>query len=212
MSLPALADLKTYLGLTGSGDDALIAQLLPIGVAIAERDTGRTFASGSNTATTYSTNGMAMIPIHDRPVDDPSRTVTWNGATLVEGTNAWFLPDRRDPHISVNLQIRPFDTSRADWYKADPQWFDKNLDNPRYPVGAPNDLVISGILGHPFPRSEVSGAILVLDAFLYWRAKSGATGAAFSITGESVSLAETPPEYQMFVRNWRVNLGVASVG
>jgi hypothetical protein len=212
MSLPALADLKTYLGLTGSGDDALIAQLLPIGVAIAERDTGRTFASGSNTATTYSTNGMAMIPIHDRPVDDPSRTVTWNGATLVEGTNAWFLPDRRDPHISTNLQIRQFDTSRADWYKADPQWFDKNLDNPRYPVGSPNDLVISGILGHPFPRQEVSGAILVLDAFLYWRAKSGATGAAFSITGESVSLAETPPEYQMFVRNWRVNLGVASVG
>lgn len=212
MSLPALADLKAYLGLTGTGDDALIAQLLPIGLGIAERDTGRTFATGSNRSTTYSTNGDALVPIHDRPVTDASRTVTWHGADLVEGTNAWFLPDRRDPNISTQLQIRPFDTSRADWYKADPQWFNKNLDRLRYPSGTPNDLVINGIIGHPFPRNEVSGAILILDAFLYWRAKSGATGSAYDLQGDAVSLAQTPPEYQAFVRDWRINLAVASVG
>lgn len=211
MSLPTRSDLKTYLGLTGSGDDGLIDQLLPIGLAMAERDTGRTFASGSNTTTTYSSDGNALIGIADRPTTDPSRVVTWQGATLIEGTNAWFLPDRRDPNISTTLQIRQFDTGRGDWYKADPYWFDKNLDRPRYALGTPLDVSITGVIGHPFPRNEVSGAILILDAFLYWRAKSGATGAAYAITGESVSLAETPPEYQDFVRTWKVRTAVAGV-
>lgn len=212
MSLPTRSDLKAYLGLTTTNDDALIDQLLPIGLGLAERDTGRTFASGSNSQTTYSSNGDALIPIHDRPVTDPSRSVTWNGTTLVEGTTCWFLPDRRDPNISIALQIRRFDTSRIDWYKADPQWFDKNLDRPRYPMGSPNDVIVNGIIGHPFPRSEVSGAILVLDAYLFWRAKSGSSGSAYDISGEAVSLASTPPEYQEFVRTWRVQSGVASVG
>lgn len=212
MSLPTRSDLKTYLGLTGTGDDGLIDQLLPIGLAMAERDTGRVFASGSNTSRTYSSNGQTLVAIHDRPVSDPSRTVTWQGATLTEGTNVWFLADRRDPNITTAVQLRPFDTGRPDWYKSDPAWWDKNLDVLRWPAGSPNDLVISGIIGHPFPRDEVSGAILILDAYLYWRAKSGATGAAYSATGETVSLAETPPEYRDFVRTWKIHVGVASVG
>lgn len=211
MPLPTRTDVKAYLGLTGTQDDTLIDLILPIGLAMAERDTGRTFAAASNTTRTYSTNGDAVVGIHDRPVTDGSRVITWNGATLVEGTSAWLLPDRRDPNISTMLQIRQFDTGRWDWYKADPFWFDKNLDRPRFPVGSPNDLSITGIIGIPFPRSEVVGAILVLDAFLYWRAKSGATGAAFTITGEEVSLAQTPPEYQDFVRTWKVRTAVSGV-
>jgi hypothetical protein len=50
--LPSTTDVKTYLGITGSGDDALIASLIPMGVAQAERDTGRTFSSASNTSRT----------------------------------------------------------------------------------------------------------------------------------------------------------------
>ena len=212
MPLPTRSDLKAYLGLTTTADDALIDQLLPIGLGLAERDTGRTFATGSNRSTTYSSNGQTVVAIHDRPMVDASRTVTWQGASLTEGTSAWFLPDRRDPNITTSLQLRHFDTSVAGWYKADPQWWDKNLDRLSWPAGQPNDLVIGGIIGHPFPRDEVSGAILILDAFLYWRAKSGASGFAFNLTQDPVSLAQTPPEYQDFVRNWRINAGVASVG
>lgn len=212
MSLPTRSDLKTYLGLTSTSDDTLIDQILPIGLGLAERDTGRTFATGSNRSTTYSTNGQAVVQIHDRPMVDASRTISWQGVTLTESTNAWFLPDRRDPNITTSVQIRHFDTGNSDWYKADPQWWDKNLDRARWPLGTPNDLEINGIIGHPFPRNEVSGAILILDAFLYWRAKSGASGSAYSITGDPVSLAQTPPEYQDFVRNWRLHAGVASVG
>jgi hypothetical protein len=140
-SLPSVSDIKTYLGLTTTGDDALIAERLTTGIGMAERDTGRTFASGSNTSTTYSTNNETLIGIHDRPITDASRVVTWNGAALAENTDCWFLPDRRDPNVTTQLQIRPFDTSRADWYKADPYWFDKGLDRRYYGNGLPNDLV-----------------------------------------------------------------------
>ena len=212
-SLPSVTDVKTYLGLTGSSDDALITERLATAISMAERDTGRTISASSNASRTYSTNGEALIGIHDRPFTDASRVITWNGATMVEGTNVWFLQDRRDSNDTTQLQIRVFDTNRWDWYKADPNWFDKNLDNPRlYQGGLPNDLVITGIVGMPFPKQDVVGAILVLTAFLYWRAKSGATGAAFTITGEEVTLAETPPEYQAFVRDWRIHTAVSSVG
>lgn len=209
--LPSRADLKTYLGLTTNVDDGLIDALLPVGLAQAERDTGRTFASGSNSTTVYSSGNEALVSIHDRPYVDPSRTVSWNGVALIEGTNAWFLPDRRNPAITISLQLYVF-TDRADAYKADPQWFDKNLDRWWARGALPNDITITGVSGHPFPSADVTGAILVLDAWLYWRAKSGASGTVSTVTGEAIQLSDTPPEYQAFVRDWRVRNAVASVG
>lgn len=210
-SLPNSADLKAYLGLTTSVDDALIAERVQAAIGMAERDTGRVFASSSNKTRLYSSNGESVVSVSDRPMTDPSRVVTWMGAALIEGTNCWFLPDRRDPNTTTTLQIRPFETS-GQWYKADPMWWDKNLDRRYYPVGMPNDVSVAGIEGIPFPRSEVTGAILVLASFLYWRAKSGATGVAYDTNGEAITLAETPPEYQAFVREWKVWNAVAFGG
>lgn len=210
MPLPSVTDLKTYLGITGSQDDTLLAQVITDAVGKAERDTSRTFAAASNVTTRYSTDGQSSIIIHDRPYDDPSRVVTLGGVTMTEGTNVWFLPDRRDQNISATVQLRHYDRSRGDWYKVDPQWFDKNLDSPRYPAGAPNDLVIAGIIGHPFPDDDVVGAIRLLCAWLYWNAKSGASGVVQLPGGESLDLEAEPPRYAEFVRNWRIRTAVAS--
>lgn len=209
--LPSVTDVKTYLGLTTTGDDAIITERLATAIGMAERDTGRTIASGSNSVTRYSSNGDSVLQIHDRPYTDGSRTVTWNGVSMVEGTNVWFLPDRRDQNITASLQIRFFNQT-GEWYKTDPYWWDKNLDRRGFGASLPNDIVVSGIIGMPFPKSDITGAILVLTAFLYWRAKSGASGTAYDITGDSFSLAETPPEYQRFVADWRVRSAVAKVG
>jgi gp6-like head-tail connector protein len=209
-ALPTVADLKTYLGITGSQDDALIAQTIIDAVGKAERDTGRTFAAASNTTTRYSTDGQSSLIIHDRPYTDPSRTVQLSGVTMTEGTGVWFLPDRRDQNVTATIQLKYYDRSRGDWYKADPQWFDKDLDNPRYLSGSPNDLVISGILGMPFPDDDVVGAIRLLMAWLYWNAKSGASGVVQLPTGESLDLEAEPPRYQEFVRNWRIRTAVSS--
>lgn len=210
-SLPSATDLKAYLGLTTTSDDALIAERVQTAIGMAERDTGRVFASSSNKTRLYSSNGESLVSVSDRPMTDASRVVTWMGAALVEGSTCWFLPDRRDPDTTTSLQIKPFQTV-GQWWRADPAWFDKNLDRRAYPAGMPNDLSITGIEGIPFPRSEVTGAILVLGAFLYWRAKSGASGVAYATTGEAVSLEETPPEYQAFVRDWKVYPAVAFGG
>jgi gp6-like head-tail connector protein len=208
--LPTRTDLKTYLGITGTQDDALIDQTIVDAVGKAERDTGRTFAAASNVTTRYSTDGQSSLIIHDRPYTDPSRTVTLGGAAMTEGTSVWFLPDRRDQAITATIQLRYYDRSRPDWYKADPQWFDKNLDNPRYFSGTPNDLVIAGIGGMPFPHNDVVGAIRLLMAWLYWNAKSGASGVVQLPTGENIDLEAEPPRYQEFVRNWRIRTAVAS--
>lgn len=210
MPLPTVTDLKTYLGITGSQDDTLLAQTITDAVGKAERDTSRTFATASNVTTRYSTDGQSSIVIHDRPFTDSTRVVTVQGVTQTEGTGFWFLPDRRDQRITATAQVRYYDTSRGDWYKADPFWFDKNLDSPRYASGPPNDLVITGIIGHPFPSDDVVGAIRLLCAWLYWNAKSGASGVVQLPTGESLDLEAEPPRYQEFVRNWKIRTAVAS--
>ena len=208
--LPTLTDLKTYLGITGSQDDTLLSQTITDAVGKAERDTGRTFSTGSNYTTTYSTDGQSSLVIHDRPFTDASRLVTLGGVTMVEGVGVWFLPDRRDQNISATIQLKYYDRSRPDWYKVDPGWFDKDLDNPRYFSGTPNDLVIRGVKGHPFPSDDVVGAIRLLEAWLYWNAKSGASGVVQLPTGENLDLEAEPPRYQEFVRNWRIRTAVSS--
>ena len=73
--LVSLADLKTYLGLTGTADDSLIASCASNASIMVERDTGRVFAVSSNVTRKYSSNGEASIVIHDRPVTDTTRPV-----------------------------------------------------------------------------------------------------------------------------------------
>ena len=204
--LPSLSDAKSYLGLTTTGDDTLLTTILADAIAQAEQDTGRTFASGSNRSTTYSSDYNASLVVHDRPYTDPSRTVTWNGVTLVEGTNVWFLQDRRDPNITTTVQLRYYgDPAHA--YMA----FDRNLDRPDYRGAAPNDLVITGIIGHPFPCQDVVGGILGLVAFLYWKAKAGGSGQVTSPTGEVVSLSELDVLYARWVERWRIRTAVSGV-
>lgn len=173
---------------------------------MAEHDTGRTFASGSNSTTTYSSDYNASLVVHDRPFTDASRTVTWNGVTLVEGTNVWFLPDRRDSNITTTVQLRYYgDPAHASFA------FDRNLDRADYRSGKPNDLVIAGIIGHPFPSQDVVNGIATACTFLYWKAKSGGSGQVTGPQGQVVDLAELDEQYARFVLRWRIKTAVMGV-
>lgn len=204
---PSLPDVKNYLGLTTTADDALILSLLPDAVAAVERDTGRTFASGSNSTTRYSTDGQAALVIHDRPYTDASRTVTLGGVTMVENTNIWFLPDRRDPAIATVIQLRYFDSNKV----RDFNWFDGNHDSPRWSGGTPNDLVIAGIIGHPSPRSDVLWAFKYQAASLYFAAKSGASGVVYTPSGDPVDIDGESLRYQKFIAEWKIKTAVTVV-
>ena len=209
---PSLSDLKTYLGLTGSGDDALLTTCIASGIGQAERDTGRTFAYGSNKVLDYSTDGQAAVRISDIPKTAATRIVTMLGVTLVETTGYWLLPDRRNPDISTTIQLAAFDRNRTDWFKADPQWWDKNLDTFWMRYGAlPLDLRISSAVGHPTWNNDVWEQVRFLAAWFYWRAKSGASGVIQTPTGEEIDLSAEPSSSPVFIHNWRIRTAVANV-
>lgn len=211
-TLVSLSDIKTFLGKTGSDDDLLIASVASNASAMAEADTGRIFAVSSNVTHRYSTDGQASLMILDRPYNDATRTTTLNGATVTEGTSVWFLPDRRNMDVVNTVQLRYFDT-RGEWYKADPMWFDKNLDSRRYwgTRGAPLDLVITGTVGHPVLPGDVKQGVLELAAWLYWRAKGGVSSMAETLTGTDIDLGLLPQAYQIMVRNWKTHTAVVAI-
>ncbi len=216
MSIVSLAEVKTYLGLVGTTDDQLISTAIVSAQARIEQDTGRTFAYSSNVTRYYSTDGSASLVIRDVPAAASSNsfTVTLSGGQLTYGSGYWLLPDRRNPDVSVTIQLRPYDRSRPDWYKASSNWWDANMDNPRYALhmGMPNDLMISGPEGHPTPaRDDVVSMCKVMAALLYWQAKSGASGTVTTPTGEVIDLSGDPPAYAEFVRGWKVKTAVADV-
>jgi hypothetical protein len=208
--LVTLTELKDFLGKTGTDDDLLIASIASNATAMAERDTGRIFAVTSNTTLRYSTDGQTSLVIHDRPYNDATRSVQVAGVTMTEGTNVWFLTDRRNPDVSCTIQLRQYDRG---WYARSFAWFDANLDSPKYAGagGAPNDLVITGTVGHPVTPGDVKQAVLELAAWLYWRAKGGVSSFAETLSGTDVDLALLPMAYQVMVKNWQIRTSVASV-
>jgi hypothetical protein len=211
-TLVTLDELKAYLGVTGTQDDVRIASAASNASAMAERDTGRTFAVASNITRRYSTDGQFSLVVHDMPYTDSSRVVTLGGVAQTEGTTYWLLPDRRNQDVSATIQLRHFDTSNPYWYKQYPGWFDSNLDNPRYLAsGAPNDLVIVGVVGHPTLPRDVHQGVLELAAFLYWNERSGASGFVQTPQGDQVAVGEYPESYRELVRNWRIRTAVMSV-
>lgn len=215
MPIVSLPEVKTYIGLTGTQDDELLSALIGTAQARMERDTGRVFAYASNTTSTYSTDGETLVRTRDMPANGSNtRTVTLSGVALVNGQSYWLLPDRRNPEVSTVLQLRAFDRSNPEWYKAIPNWWDANLDSPRYAaqLGSPNDLVINGAEGHPLPvPADVVGMAKAMTALLYWQAKAGASGTVSTPTGELIDLASRDPVgYPEFVRDWRIRTAVAN--
>jgi hypothetical protein len=215
MPIVSLAEVKTYLGITGTVDDQLISTCIVGAVSAMELATGRTFSYSSNVTRTYSTNGEASIVIHDVPAYASNyRTVSVNGVSQSEGTGAWFLPDRRNPEVSVTLQLRYYDTSRGDWYKANPNWWDANMDSGRFPYGqggTPNDLIYNGPEGHANPTSDVVSMAKAKAAQLYWQAKSGASGTVQTLNGETIDLSADPIGWAQFVKDWQIKTWVAGV-
>lgn len=214
MPIVSLAEVKTYLGLTGTQDDQLISTCITAAEGRIEHDTGRVFAYSSNTTRTYSTEGQASIVIRDVPSSaSNTATVTINGAVLTSGAGFWLLPDRRNPEVSTTIQLRTYDRSNPEWYKASANWWDGNMDNPRYALsmGSPNNLVIAGPEGHPNPQGDVVSMHKVMAALLYWQAKSGASGTVSTPTGETIDLSADPIGYADFVRAWRIRTAVIGV-
>lgn len=207
-ALISLSDLRTSLGITGSSEDVLLASIASNASARWELDTSRRFTYASNVVRRYSTEGRLYIPIEDVPVTDATRVVTLDGAALVEGQSYWLIPDRRNPDVSVSLQLGAFGPG---FWRSDPGWFDKNLDRLWARGAQPLNLEVTGCHGHPTLPGTAQAGILALGTWMFYRAKSGGSGTVALPSGQSADLSELPPGYSDAVEAWRRYGSVESV-
>lgn len=189
-----------------------MAQLLPAAISELELLSGRSISASSNQTTIYSTDGNAALVIHDRPYVDPSRIVTLDGTTLTEGTDVWFIQDRRSVNITTTVQLRQFG-GQGEWWKGDPGWFDKNLDiwAARWAAGGPpNNLVITGIRGQPIITDDTKIAIMAMTAYLF-KSKDAVANTTFTPAGQPLDMNELPAPVQQWLANWRIRTAVMSI-
>jgi len=209
------AELRTYLDITATTGRASTANLdLLIGAAsdFLERETGRIItASASNTARTFSTFGAAAVTIPDlRTVS----SVTLQDTALVVDSTYYLIPARQQPvageTIYTGIQFRAYD--RYD-YRANPEWFDRNLDHWRWRTGysLPNDLVITGLWGHTSVPAQWKLATLVLAGYSYKRPDSLLANVAITPEGGLLNYGDMPPEVHELIASWRLTEQVVSV-
>lgn len=212
--IPSRSEVKAFLQIPVSTTthDALIDSLIPAAVGTLERMSGRQISASSNVQTTYSTDGSSSLVIHDRPYTDPSRSVQLDGTTLTENQDVWFIQDRRDPNVTATIQLRQF-TGSGEWWKADPDWFNKNLDiwARRWgESGMPNNLTITGIIGMPLITYDTHHAIIEMTGYLF-KQKDAAGNVTFSPEGAILDIQDLPTPVQAWLINWRIRTAVSVI-
>jgi hypothetical protein len=198
----APAQVRDYLNITattGQYSDALIGSNINQAVGFLQRKTGRQFEwQGSNHTKVFTTNGKAAITIPDLAF---AHDVTLQGSTLTANSTYYLIPDPRTSGIYTGLQLRPF--GRYD-YRSNPQWFDRNLDNPRWDLGStlPNDLSITGEWGYQTVPSDVLMAVTILAAY-YTKFPDAIISGGIQTTEGTVVIG-FPDPVQAFIEDWRL--------
>lgn len=209
------AELRSYLDVsstTGRASDTNLNLFLQSASDFLERSTGRLIASSpSNTQRTFSTFGQAAITIPDLRV---ASTVTLQSTSLIADSTYWLIPSRQQPETGVTvytgIQFRAYSTYD---YRSNPEWFDRNLDNWRWPGGyaLPNDLVISGLWGWTTTPPQWKLATLVLAGYEYKRPDSLLANVAITPEGGVLNYGDLPPEVGELIAMWRLGDTVVSI-
>ena len=209
------AELRSYLDVqstTGRASDTNLNLMLQAASDFLERATGRLIASSpSNTQRTFSTMGQASITIPDlRAVSG----MTLQGTTLVADSTYHLIPSRQQPvtgdTIYTGVQFHAY--SRWD-YRSNPEWFDRNLDQWRWPAGysLPNDLVITGLWGWANTPPQWKLATLVLAGYEYKRPDSLLANVSITPEGGVLNYGDMPPEVAELIAMWKLGEMVVSL-
>lgn len=214
-SFVSASSVRAYLGLNDPNatdskySDGTIGSNIRAASWTLERATGRIF--GDKTATLlFTTNGGAYVTI---PGLRTATAVALQSATLTANTSYWLIPDAQQSGIYTGAQIRAFGASGSS-YLSNPEWFDRNLDSPKYGYrysSLPNDLSITGSWGYVDPVPEpILHATKVLAAYYTKRPDAILSGSLVTPDGNFVNLSQLPVEVVSFVTEWRVGPWVAS--
>lgn len=208
----SVQEVRDYLSLNAPGtdskySDATISSNIRSAGWTLEQACGRYF--GQQTLTLkFSTDGRAQMAI---PGLATPTTVTLQGTTLVQDTTYWLLPDDQQTGVFTGIQFRAFrrpGTSR-EWYKGNPEWFDRDLDSPWYPgnygLGGtlPNDLIITGTWGYATIPDPVLLATKALAAWYTLRPDALLSGFRFTPDGNAFDLSKYPAEVFQFINDWK---------
>lgn len=226
MTSPAFvtaADVRGYLELnsvasTSKYTDAAIGSNIRAASEFLERATQRWFADkGSVTFTTTSQGDTSVAVPGFRTVS----AVTQQGTALTLNSTYYLIPDTLGTGIYTAVQFRGFGSrSYSMGYLANPEWFDRNLDNDwargygwRYSL--PNDVVITGEGGYAaadLPEA-VRHAAKVLAGWYTLRPNSLLANVSVTPDGANIDNSSLPTEVKDFIREWRLTgPQVVSVG
>ena len=206
------ADVRAYLQASenvGQWSNSLIGSNIAAASGNLQRWTGRQFEAQSNTRKVFTTHGAAYVTIPDLR---STSEITLQGTTLEAESTYYLVPDRMNTGVYTGVQFRAFG---AYDYRSNPEWFDRNLDNPRWGrdhYSLPNDLVITGTWGHvPIP-AEVQHATIVLAAYYVLRSDALLSGQLARLEqGVVLDYSNLPIEVQNFVETWRLGPVMAAV-
>lgn len=173
-----------------------------------ERATGRIItASASNTSRTFTTHGRAIITIPDLRV---ASTLTMAGSSLTADESYWLIPSAQAPDIYTGVQTRPLHGtgSGSRWYLHYRDWFERNLDSPRYAAGfdrsLPNDLVITGLWGWSTVPAQWKLATMALAGYYLKHSDALLAGAGATTEDALLDFSEFPSEAQRLIHDWQL--------
>lgn len=122
MSYCSTSDVKTYLGVAGAGDDALIAALISRAQAAIDRHCNRTFEATSNTTRYYDAIGphiAGRVMYLDRDLCAISSVTNGDGTAIGAGDYVT-RPRNESPYYAIQLKTTAAQlwTYADDWERA----------------------------------------------------------------------------------------------
>jgi hypothetical protein len=211
MTTPAFvseAAVRELITLNGASASAYSSDLIGSNIRAAswflERATERIFRDEPSLTLKFTTNNADTVYL---PGLRTASSLTLNGAAFTADSSYWLVPDVQQTGLSLAVSFHPFGGQD---YRSNPEWFDRNLDSPKWQSlqqshrSLPNDLVISGAWGYadadlPEPVRDTAKR---LAAWYTLRSDALLSGAQSTEAG-IFDLSHLPTEVQLFVSSWK---------
>tara|TARA_R100001082_G_scaffold111276_1_gene94652 strand:- start:6256 stop:6855 length:600 start_codon:yes stop_codon:yes gene_type:complete len=167
VALTTTAKVKTYLGISSSGDDTLIGDLIANAQSIIESYTGRVFDVSGDTTKKFDAkldvDGRMLYFSDQLEIAAAPTTVTnGDGSTLTADTDFVYLPRNRFP--AYGLELLP---SSSAWWQGNSSGNDANAIS----IVAKWGYSVSGSV-----PADIQQACIRLTAFLYRQRETNSDG------------------------------------
>ena len=202
------ASVREVLDLNASGSSrfssSLISSNLLTASYILERVTERIFRDEPTLTLKFTTNNADTVYL---PGLRTASSVALNSSAFTADESYWLVPDVAQTGVYLAVSFHPW--GGLD-YRSYPDWFDRNLDSPKWQSlqadrrSLPNDLVIAGAWGYTAGTlpEPVRDATKRLAAWLTLRSDALLSGVRVTDSGV-FDLSAWPIEVQQFVASWK---------